>query len=125
MLDPRNASVCFTPLDLRHRLHPTVGRLMILPTAEVANVLDPALEPLDHLVYARPVQSNSFAEAMPVVPDGEADALKGAMLTAIRMIVLDGLNPSAVLGAFAAHLDGWAKALPDGRSRHHQRLALG
>ncbi len=122
MIDPRDASVCFTPLDLRHRLHPTVGHLMILPTAEVQNVLDPAPVPGDHTVWARPPQRNTFAEAVPVVPDSEADPLRGALLTAVRLITMDGLDPAKVLGVFAAQVAGWADALPDGRLRGRQRM---
>ncbi len=95
---------------------------MILPTAEVQNVLDPAQVPGDHSIFARPVQTNSFAESVPIVSDGETDPLKGAMLTAVRLITMDGLDAERVLGVFAAHVEGWADALPDGRLRGRQRM---
>ena len=123
MLDPRTTSIVYTPLDLRHRLHPTVGRLLILPTAEVAAALDPEPEPGDHLVAARPVQANSFAEAVQIVPDGEADVAKAMLAVYARLVVVDGFDSGVVAKAFG-QLEGWTAALADGRIRGRQRLAI-
>ena len=92
MIDPRTASIVYTPLELRNRLRTTVGRLLVLPTAEVAAALDPDLGPATHEVYARPPQANTYSEAMPVVPDGEADAAKAMMSAYARLTVLDGFR---------------------------------
>lgn len=123
MLDPRTASIAFTPLDLRNRLHPTVGRLLILPTDQVAAALDPEPGPCDHLVAARPPQAATFTEAMPVVPDGEADPVKAMLSAYARLTVLDGLDAGVVAAAFGG-LDGWRDAIEDGRVRGLQRMVL-
>ena len=122
MLDPRTASIVYTPLDLRNRLHPTVGRLLILPTAEVAAALDPAPRPGDHEVVARPVQANTYSEVVPVVADGEDDVARAMLAVFTRLVVLDGLDAGVVAAAFGS-LDGWATALADGRVRGRQRIA--
>lgn len=119
MLDPRAAAVAFTPLALGNRLHPTIDRLVILPAGEAEAALDAPAGPLDHEVFARPPQQASFAEVMPIMPPGETDPIRGMLLLAVRLVVHDGLDATAVFGSFAAHLDGWAEAINDRRPRDH------
>ncbi len=123
MLDPNNAAVLYTPMGLANQNHLTLGRLSILPLADVGLALEPEPAPGDHVVHARPLQRQALAEAVRVVPEGEDDPIRGALMTATRLIALDGLDARTVFGVFAAHLEGWTGAVADGRIRQAYRLS--
>ena len=124
VLDPRNASIVFTPLDLRNRLHPTIGRLLIVETGDVARCLDPDLGIATHDVFARPVQTNTFTEVMPILSNDDDDPNRAMLSAFARLILLDGFDAGTVGAIFAAHLAGWREILSDARPRHFQRMTM-
>ena len=122
-INARDASVVYTPMDIRNQSHPTVGRCMVLPTAVVATALDRKAEPGDHLVVARPMQTIGYTEAMQILHNGEDDASKAMLSAFARLVLLDGLDAGMVGAMFASNLAGWREILADGRARGQQRMS--
>ena len=104
------AYAIFTPALLVHQLHLNVGKI-IMGTKDEADG------------YLALNDGRQHAKATKLVPEGESDPVRGALLTFVRLNLIEGIPTDRIAIALRA-VDSWAAIVDDRRWPTPQRLEV-